>query len=254
MQAREAERLCHPTNRTAPLCSAAPGALHPSRCSERHASRQLVGCAGSAVSAATPSGATSGDFSVSVTTIHAGRMGVRTEGDKSRAWVGGRRGCAPRAGELCAAVAQAARISGIFFADGGPDVLISIRVFDSADEALASNEIAASWIRTTFSSLREGCRKSWRRRFGRRWPGRNTRHGERVRRDPLNARVHALHRAGEGAQFMSRSFAADWCLPLGLTQRPERALEMQLAFFGLAHHAGEVATQVHLTRERLDGL
>ena len=31
--------------------------------------------------------------------------------------------------------------------EGGPDVLISIRVFESADEALASNEIAASWIR-----------------------------------------------------------------------------------------------------------
>jgi heme-degrading monooxygenase HmoA len=31
--------------------------------------------------------------------------------------------------------------------EGGPDVLISIRVFDSADEALASNETAASWIR-----------------------------------------------------------------------------------------------------------
>ena len=31
--------------------------------------------------------------------------------------------------------------------EGEPDVLISIRVFDSADEALASNEIAADWIR-----------------------------------------------------------------------------------------------------------
>ena len=34
-----------------------------------------------------------------------------------------------------------------FLLDGGPDVLISIRVFDSADEALASNETAADWIR-----------------------------------------------------------------------------------------------------------
>ena len=32
---------------------------------------------------------------------------------------------------------------GYYLLDGGPDVLISIRVFDSADEALASNEIAA---------------------------------------------------------------------------------------------------------------
>jgi hypothetical protein len=34
-----------------------------------------------------------------------------------------------------------------YLLDGGPDVLISIRVFDSADEALASNEIAAQWTR-----------------------------------------------------------------------------------------------------------
>jgi hypothetical protein len=30
---------------------------------------------------------------------------------------------------------------------GGQDTLISIRVFDSADEALASNETAAEWMR-----------------------------------------------------------------------------------------------------------
>ena len=46
----------------------------------------------------------------------------------------------------------------------------------------------------------------------------------------MNARVHAPLLCG-------RLVLA----PLGLTQRPERALEMQLAFFGLAHHAGEVA-------------
>jgi hypothetical protein len=34
-----------------------------------------------------------------------------------------------------------------YLLEGGPDVLISIRVFDSADEALASNEIAANWMR-----------------------------------------------------------------------------------------------------------
>jgi Antibiotic biosynthesis monooxygenase len=34
-----------------------------------------------------------------------------------------------------------------YLLDGGPDVLISIRVFDSADEAFASNEIAANWMR-----------------------------------------------------------------------------------------------------------
>ena len=34
-----------------------------------------------------------------------------------------------------------------YLLEGGPDVLVSIRVFDSADEALASNEIAANWMR-----------------------------------------------------------------------------------------------------------
>ena len=85
MQSREAERLCHPTNWTAPLCSAAPGALHPSRCSEAGTPRaNWSGARGRLFLLQPPSGATLGDFSVSVTTIHAGRMGVRTEGDKSR--------------------------------------------------------------------------------------------------------------------------------------------------------------------------
>jgi heme-degrading monooxygenase HmoA len=37
--------------------------------------------------------------------------------------------------------------SGYYLLDGGPDVLVSVRVFDSADAALASNEVAANWIR-----------------------------------------------------------------------------------------------------------
>ena len=40
--------------------------------------------------------------------------------------------------------------------DGGPDVLVSIRVFDSADEALASNEIAAAWIRNNVLEFTKG--------------------------------------------------------------------------------------------------
>jgi Antibiotic biosynthesis monooxygenase len=43
-----------------------------------------------------------------------------------------------------------------FLLDGGPDVLISIRVFDSADEALASNEIAANWIRNHILKFTKG--------------------------------------------------------------------------------------------------
>jgi hypothetical protein len=45
---------------------------------------------------------------------------------------------------------------GYYLLDGGPDVLISIRVFDSADEALASNEIAASWIRDNVLEFTKG--------------------------------------------------------------------------------------------------
>jgi hypothetical protein len=43
-----------------------------------------------------------------------------------------------------------------FLFDGGPDVLISIRVFDSADEALVSNEIAATWIRNNVLEFTKG--------------------------------------------------------------------------------------------------
>jgi hypothetical protein len=39
---------------------------------------------------------------------------------------------------------------------GGPDVLISVRVFDSADEALASNDIAAQWIRDNVLEFMKG--------------------------------------------------------------------------------------------------
>ena len=34
-----------------------------------------------------------------------------------------------------------------YLLDGGPDVLITISMFDSADEAFASNERAANWVR-----------------------------------------------------------------------------------------------------------
>jgi hypothetical protein len=45
---------------------------------------------------------------------------------------------------------------GYYLLDGGPDVLISIRLFDSADEALASNEIAATWIRNNVLEFTKG--------------------------------------------------------------------------------------------------
>ena len=40
--------------------------------------------------------------------------------------------------------------------DGEHDVLISIRVFNSADEALASNEPAANWIRNNVLEFTKG--------------------------------------------------------------------------------------------------
>jgi len=43
-----------------------------------------------------------------------------------------------------------------YLLDGGPDVLISIRVFDNADEALASNEIAADWMRNNVLEFVKG--------------------------------------------------------------------------------------------------
>jgi hypothetical protein len=40
--------------------------------------------------------------------------------------------------------------------DGGPDVLITISIFDSADEALASNEKAADWVRHNVLEFTKG--------------------------------------------------------------------------------------------------
>ena len=45
---------------------------------------------------------------------------------------------------------------GYYLLDGGPDVLITISVFDSADEALASNEKAADWVRNIVLEFTKG--------------------------------------------------------------------------------------------------
>ncbi|MBV9251863.1 MAG: antibiotic biosynthesis monooxygenase [Acetobacteraceae bacterium] len=45
---------------------------------------------------------------------------------------------------------------GYYLFDGGPDVLVSIRIFDTADEALASNETAANWIRDNILEFVKG--------------------------------------------------------------------------------------------------
>jgi hypothetical protein len=43
-----------------------------------------------------------------------------------------------------------------FLFDGGPDVLVSIRVFDSAEHALASHELATQWIRDNVLEFTKG--------------------------------------------------------------------------------------------------
>ena len=45
---------------------------------------------------------------------------------------------------------------GYYLLDGGPDVLISISIFDSADEALASNATAANWVRNNILASTKG--------------------------------------------------------------------------------------------------
>jgi heme-degrading monooxygenase HmoA len=43
-----------------------------------------------------------------------------------------------------------------YLLDGGPDVLITISMFDSADEAFASNEKAADWVRNSVLEYTKG--------------------------------------------------------------------------------------------------
>jgi|SRR6195952_4276954 heme-degrading monooxygenase HmoA len=43
-----------------------------------------------------------------------------------------------------------------YLLDGGPDVLITISRFDSADEAFASNEKTADWVRNNVLEFTKG--------------------------------------------------------------------------------------------------
>jgi heme-degrading monooxygenase HmoA len=45
---------------------------------------------------------------------------------------------------------------GYHLLDGGPDVLISITMFDNADEALAPSETAAEWVRDNVLEFTKG--------------------------------------------------------------------------------------------------
>ncbi len=45
---------------------------------------------------------------------------------------------------------------GYYLLDGGPDILITISIFASADEAFASNEKAANWVRNNVLEFTRG--------------------------------------------------------------------------------------------------
>jgi len=45
---------------------------------------------------------------------------------------------------------------GYYLLDGGPDVLITVSMFDTADEALISNETAAEWVRDNVMEFTKG--------------------------------------------------------------------------------------------------
>jgi hypothetical protein len=51
---------------------------------------------------------------------------------------------------------ELAGFGGYYLLDGGPDVLIAISMFDSAEEALVSNERAADWVRNNVMELARG--------------------------------------------------------------------------------------------------
>jgi len=72
-----------------------------------------------------------------------------------------RRGSAPEVARrveesLVPLLRQLSGFRNYYLFDGGPDVLVSIRIFDSADEALASNELAAAWIRNNVLESTKG--------------------------------------------------------------------------------------------------
>jgi heme-degrading monooxygenase HmoA len=53
-------------------------------------------------------------------------------------------------------VRQMPGFNSYYLLDGGPDVLITISVFDSPDEALASNQKAADWVRNNVLEFTKG--------------------------------------------------------------------------------------------------
>lgn len=53
-------------------------------------------------------------------------------------------------------VRQMRGFRGYHLLDGGPDILVSITMFDKAEEALASSEAAAEWVRDNVLEFTKG--------------------------------------------------------------------------------------------------
>ena len=53
-------------------------------------------------------------------------------------------------------IRELAGFRGYYLLQGGPDVVIAISMFDSADEALVSNEKAADWVRNNVMEFARG--------------------------------------------------------------------------------------------------
>ena len=72
-----------------------------------------------------------------------------------------RRGSAPEVTRrveesLVPLLRQLSGFRGYYLFDGGPDVVVSIRIFDTAEHALASNEVATAWIRNNVLEFTKG--------------------------------------------------------------------------------------------------
>jgi hypothetical protein len=72
-----------------------------------------------------------------------------------------RRGSAKRLAQrvrdgLVPLMRQTPGFRGYYLLDGGPDVLINIIMFDSADEAFAFNQTAANWVRSNVMEFAKG--------------------------------------------------------------------------------------------------
>jgi hypothetical protein len=59
-------------------------------------------------------------------------------------------------GSFVPLIRQMPGFQGYYLLDGGPDVLITISMFDSVDAAVASNEVSANWVRNNVLEFTKG--------------------------------------------------------------------------------------------------